>query len=314
MFLAKKEILKKIEKRLQRDSRIYIIPTRQGGYFLGIVFLLFMMSLTYGHSLAFTSTFIMISIFMTSAAFTNYNLSGLEFDEFILPAFLIEGESLEKALYILNKSNKIRFDLEFSLQSIQVDEMKKVAPGEKSGAVTRLSQLKPGKYKIPWLRMKTTFPFGLFRAWRFYHVNRYLIVLPKVAPMSLDQMESENEIGPADQAVQVKLGEEEYADSRRYEMGDPLKRINWKLYAKNQQLQTKIFQTEERMIKILKDIKLTNMNEVKTFLGVGETLLKRDGAFIAETTSRDLINAREKMSALAAEAMMKWQEEKILEC
>ena len=167
------------EKLLRSHDKIFIIPTRYGFYFISIVFVLFLISLSYGHSLAYTTTFIFVSLVMTSAHFTNFNLAGVEVMALHIPDEVYAGESFECRVTLRNTSRKTRFDIEVTLGEVGESQPESIESGETKTIVLKVKGLRRGQVSIKRLRLATTFPFGLFYAWKFWLHKKDFVVYPK---------------------------------------------------------------------------------------------------------------------------------------
>ncbi len=226
----------------ERHNRIFILPTRPGIYFLVITFVLFLISLSYGHSLAFTTTFIFVSLVMTSAHFTNFNLSGIEVMTVNLPADIYAGEATKVKLTLRNESRKHRFDIVSSLYRGDDCEPISLAPGETKVQLVNLPPLNRGHYQGKRVRLSSAFPFGLFRAWKFWKKEFDFYVYPQ-------RLAKRIELGKPDIASsergrvlnKVEIGAEEFYGHFNYQEGMPLRSIDWQAYARGRGILLKKF-------------------------------------------------------------------------
>jgi uncharacterized protein (DUF58 family) len=172
----KSKLINNLIAFLERENKIYILPTMFGYYFLLLVFILFMISLTYGHSLAFTATFLFLSLIMSSAAITNFNLRGID-----LTRFLVSENEKNHFLLRLFNSSQTRVDLDLKLRSQSIrSESIPVFEGKKEYALSwNYSQLDRGSYLIRELIINTTYPVGLFYSWKKFNVSLEFVVPPK---------------------------------------------------------------------------------------------------------------------------------------
>ncbi|HET7558257.1 MAG TPA: DUF58 domain-containing protein [Rhodanobacteraceae bacterium] len=86
-----------------------------------------------------------------------------------------------------------------------------------------------GWHRVPRMRISSTLPFGLFRAWSWITPEHDVLVYPRVLagpPPPPDE----------DGGAQRTRGDEDYAQLREYHFGDPLKRVAWKASARHDRL------------------------------------------------------------------------------
>lgn len=228
-------------KLANRHNRIFILPTRPGAYFLVITFVLFLISLSYGHSLAFTTTFVFVSLIMTSAHFTNYNLSGVEVMTVSLPPDNFADEVISARITLRNASRKHRFDIVCSLYKGDHCDPFSMEPEEVKTILLHLPAMKRGHYKGRKVRLSSAFPFGLFRAWKFWSKNFEFYVYPSSIP---HEKLGRPDIPHSERGRvlnKVELGAEEFYGHFNYQEGMPLRSIDWQAYARGRGILLKKF-------------------------------------------------------------------------
>lgn len=236
-----------------RHNKIFIIPSRYGLYFIAIVFILFLISLSYGHSLAFTTTFVFVALVMTSAHFTNYNLAGVEVVATYSPEEVYAGDKLPFRVTVRNDTKKHRFDLFIKVSELGESEAFSLGPGETKTISLMVNSLERGEYLLKRLVIATSFPFGLFYAWKYWYQDQSFVVYPvpteKIenlpTPIANPQQRGEHEGTP-------ELGAEEFYGHTNYDVGMPLRSIDWKAYARGKGLLLKKFIEESDVIYLLK--------------------------------------------------------------
>ena len=241
------QLISSIVGLIERENKIYILPTMFGYYFLLLVFILFMISLTYGHSLAFTATFLFLSLIMSSAAITNFNLRGIDLERFVSS----ENERNHFLLRLLN-SSKTRVDLDLKLRSgvIQGASIPIFKSQDELTITWDYSALARGPYLIREMILSTTYPVGLFYAWKKFIISFEFVVPPKPKDFFdghypfYDHNESQSE--GESSMLKYKKGEEEFYEHRKHEEGDTWRLIDWKAYARTNQLFNKIQHSEDQ--------------------------------------------------------------------
>lgn len=207
----------------QRKSfKTFIIPTKFGLYYLAALFILFLISLTYGHSLAFFSSFYFFSIIIVSAHITNFNLSNIKFEN-------ISYNEFSAIIRLSNSSNKKREDI--VLNFLKANSEPKSIDKSTSWGI-ELSDRSPGLYMLPYIKISTTFPFGLFYSWKYVEVNERIYLFPESRKKNSRSLHSN--IIQADEGIVKESfeGEEYFGDSEIRHQHFPLRMVNWKSYAK----------------------------------------------------------------------------------
>lgn len=219
-------------------TKIFILPTREGLNFLLIGVVLFVIALVYSHNLAFSAAAVFMSIIMISAFFTNSNLSKME----VRGVRTLGGESgkAELKVAIFNRSRHQRFDLECSLAGFSSLPMN-LESGE-GGTSTITLKGDRGRYLYKRVTLSTRFPFGLFRAWRNYKISGTVYIYPSPkGSLPLPRASGEGVKGETPSPVEIDSGSEEFFGHQRHREEDSLYRLDWKAYARERGLWSKVF-------------------------------------------------------------------------
>ncbi len=105
-----------------------------------------------------------------------------------------------------------------------------------------LPALKRGWFRPPRLKISSTYPLGLLRAWTWLDMDMAAIVYPH--PEASDVIPA----GPgsdSDGERQRTRGHEDFDGLKRFTPGDPLAHISWKHLARGRGLLTKTYASEE---------------------------------------------------------------------
>ncbi len=260
------ELQKKINKLY---DRVFILPTRFGVYFITIIFILFLMSLSYGHSLAISATFLFVSIVMISIIYTNYNLYGVVLKEQRSKKPFFNHDDFQISLF--NEWGRPRPDieLEVSLQSLH-DKKNLTYIGATSllGRMDSSVNLKPltsskgrrGVYQIERIKVSSSFPFGLFRSWKFLRPlseqSRLYIFPNPLEPKVEEELvySLRNKLmDQVDHSKQIKrlvtrsgIGTENFYEHSPYRDSGGIKRIDWKIYSRTHELFEKHYEDEHK--------------------------------------------------------------------
>ena len=220
------------------NSKIFILPTKEGAVFLLIGVVLFIIALAYTHNLAFSAAAVFMSIIMISAFFTNNNLSMLE----VRGVQALGGESgkAELKVAVLNKSPYQRFGLEGCLAGFTSLPIT-LEPGE-GGILSIPLKGARGVYRYERITLATKFPFGLFRSWRNYRTSGTIFIYPDFkGNLTLPISQGGELKGGIPSSFEVESGSEEFFGHQKYREEDSLYRLDWKAYARERGLWSKVF-------------------------------------------------------------------------
>ncbi|TNF30417.1 MAG: DUF58 domain-containing protein [Deltaproteobacteria bacterium] len=229
-----------LSRRLQtRYGQVYILPTGQGGNFIVIIFVLFLISLSYGHSLAFSSTFIFVAVVMTSTIFTHFNLKDLELLRAWIPDLIEANKSFFVEARIHNPTGKKKYDLKLAKGKSYSSDSLQLQAGQSGDIKLSFEGLPRGRYRIKTLSLRTTFPFGIFYSWSYGQVEKEFVVHPRIEEgndlrkFMMGETHEESEI--------MVKGDNDFEGHSKYNDGDSINRIDWKVYGRTRQLLKKEF-------------------------------------------------------------------------
>ncbi len=277
-----KSLVTAFKKKLGKShNRLFIFPTAYGIYFIIIIFVLFLISLSYGHSLAFTTTFIFVSLVFVSAHFTNFNLAGVEVLTVRSEADKHEGEAMTFRVTLKNNTRKDRFDIGASL--LYGDECEEVtlAPGETKAVLVSKSRLSRGHYHGERLKLYSLFPFGLFRVWKFWRTSFDFFIYPKVDNSIQLEAPTYPSYERGRSFNKVELGAEEFFGHFAYQEGMPLRSIDWRAYSRGRGILLKKFieQSDGLYLFDLKEVKGTREEKIRRLAGMIEQAEARGGTY-----------------------------------
>lgn len=217
------------------QRRIFILPTRQGLVFAGVLVLMLIGSINYGLSLGFVLTFLLAALGVNAMIYTFRNLANLRISAGrAAPVFA--GENTQFSICIENPGRADRFAIGLARHRVEgtyVDVPAQQAVFASIGIPTlRRGLMRPGR-----LTLFTRFPLGLYYAWSYLEFDTSCLVYPRPAAGSpLPAAES-----GAGTGAQYGQGREDFAGLRQYHTGDSPRHVAWKAAARGQGLLTKQF-------------------------------------------------------------------------
>lgn len=234
-----------LDRRIPRHAqvvlnqrRIFIFLTRQGGLAGVMVAALFVGGINYANNLLLATSFFLASLFVIAIHHTYANLSGLRITA-VAASAAFAGEEARFQLRLddprEHEHESLRLEWEGVLTEVEW------VNGTVDVAVP-LPAPKRGWFRPPRLRIESTYPLGLLRAWTWLDLDLAALVYPH--PEASEVMP----VGPGrdgDGERQRRRGHEDFDSLRAFAPGDPLAHVSWKHLARGQGLLTKTYASEE---------------------------------------------------------------------
>ena len=184
---ARKRVRRWAKKRQGSDKhitrlhsrRIYILPTAVGLVFGLMTFTMLLGSMNYNNNLSFVLTFLLVGIGFVSMHQCQRNLVGLELAfAGVDPVFA--GQAAEFKVAITNHSKNRRPHLQIYCDGVlsRIDDLE---AGESRVFFLELPTQARGRVRLQRFGVRTLFPFELFRAWAWLHMDLSGLVYPKPA-------------------------------------------------------------------------------------------------------------------------------------
>jgi uncharacterized protein (DUF58 family) len=239
---------------LQR-RRLYILPTRAG---LGFgVLLLFMLiaGLNYANSLALFLTFLLSGFALVTMHLCHRNLLGASiYSAHAPPTFALHSGNLHVTL--ANSAPMPRYRIESGVSDEPTLAADVPAQGRQHVALP-VSAPKRGIVALDRLRLTTTHPFGLFRAWTWVHAPLEMLVYPRPFGSLPMPAESGRKTGSRSQG---HSGADEWHGLRPFRDGDSPRQVDWKAYAREAPLLVKEYSAMGSELRILDFSQLGNLD------------------------------------------------------
>ena len=220
--------------------RVYIVPSRLGLLFGGVLLILLMGSINYTLSLGFALTFLLAGTGLAGMVQTARNLARLAVQAGRAePAF-----AGERALYRLVLANGAEFDRpEILLRHVASGAQCRldVAAAGSAEAVLAVPAARRGWQPLGRVMLETRFPLGLFRAWSFVEPECRCLVYPRPEPGALPPPAPSLQAGGARAHAQ---GSDDFSGLRDYQPTDSPRHVAWKSAARNENMLTKQFAGE----------------------------------------------------------------------
>jgi uncharacterized protein (DUF58 family) len=215
-------------------ENIFIIPNQQGAGFAFVLLLMFIGAVNYEASLGFALVFLLLGMFVLSIFYTFRNLSGLHVTA--TPGnSVFAGEKAEVTVILNRHGRRIYENIRVSFVGSREVATDLVTEMEQRITVfvpaNRRGYFSPGR-----LRIETTFPFGISRAWSLVDLDFRCLVYPQPVECDLDWLlNSHQQSGNTN----IVRGNDDFYGLRNYVAGDSLKHVAWKVLARGQGMFTK---------------------------------------------------------------------------
>lgn len=220
------------------QNRIYILPTRAGSAWLLVLLLMLVMAINYENNLVYALTFLLLGVFLTAVFHTYANLAGIEVR--VLPSTpcfaggqaIFELELQRHARRCFEQLN-LRLEQSDQVQALDLlqdrESVHLYSPAQKRG------WLYPGG-----LKLETTYPLGLFRAWSWLNLEMKTLVYPEPLesplPTSMEDLSRQGH-----DRMSVRRGDDDFAGLERFQPGMSPRQVDWKSYARGRGLHAKHF-------------------------------------------------------------------------
>ncbi|MEL7187727.1 MAG: DUF58 domain-containing protein, partial [Pseudomonadota bacterium] len=220
-----------------RPGRIYILPTGIGLVFALMVFAMLLGSMNYNNNLSFILTFTLVGIGFVAMHQCQRNLAGLELS-FAGTDPVFAGHTQRFRIAITNHSRSARYGIRLYHDDGAQSEFKDLEAGESQIFTLKLTTKRRGYLKLERFGIRTMYPFELFRAWAWLHMDLQGLVYPR--PVD-DAPEPPPTLVAHGHRQHDARGEEDFAGLRRYHEGDSPRHVAWKAFARSGQLLSKQF-------------------------------------------------------------------------
>jgi uncharacterized protein (DUF58 family) len=228
----------KIERR-----RIYILPTRFGLMLVALLIAMLIAGLNYNSNLGLAFAFFMVSMVLVAMHHCHRNLLGLTVD---VKADVDAFAGADAAFYFMlrNESAVDRSDIEVRLGTAAdspqgtVEAMRSVATGSYEEAMLAVAVANRGVRRFRQFELRTTYPFGWFRAWTYVHSPLTAFVAP--SPRGGRPLPAAS-AAAGESAPSESRGEEDFAGLRSYAPGIPLKHMAWKTLARGGEAAVRVY-------------------------------------------------------------------------
>ena len=212
------------------QRRVFIVPSRAGLVFGVLLVVLFIASVNYNLNLGFALTFLLGACAVVDMHLTFRNLAHLHLKPGrVRPVHA--GDEAAFELHLADRSKRDRYALWLGFTGPGLPDVRQ--PLDIQGGASRtvalgLSVPRRGWQAAPRVRLQTSFPLGLLRAWSYWQPDMRVLVYPHpeedAPPLPMEGG------GAADGSG--RAGHDDFAGIRAYQSGDSLRQLAWRQIAR----------------------------------------------------------------------------------
>lgn len=221
--------------------RVYILPSRLGLYYLLLVLALYLGATNFGSNLTHALTYLLVAIGLIGMRETHRQLVGLEVSA--LPGSArFAGEPASFQVQVRTPGNGARPGLRLRPETGAPPLLPQPEPGGIQGFELSRPSRQRGWLRLGGVRLETSYPLGLFRAWCWLGFDQAVLIYPPPLPLPTPlRSQLDASVQPVAEIDPEARGEDELSHLRGYQRGDPPRRIAWKALARGGPLLTKHF-------------------------------------------------------------------------
>jgi len=221
------------------QRRIFILPSRAGVAFAGVLLLMLLLAINYQHSLAYALTFLLASVFVVAILHTYRNLSGLQLSAG--PAAPVFAGAQARIRVVLQAGVRSHRAVSLGWSHDMQGTWHVPAHGQ-ADCDLGLPAARRGWLVVPRMRVESRFPLGLLVAWSWVDLQQRVLVYPQ--PLA-GELPGRRGAGEGSQGNQLQAeGCDDFQGLRTYQPGDGQRRLHWKAFSRGQGLLVKAFAEE----------------------------------------------------------------------
>lgn len=252
-WIRRRQGLDTLPLTLQR-RRIYILPTQAGLGFAVLLLFMLIAGLNYANSLALLLTFLLIGFGLITMHLCHRNLLGTGLHAAVAaPTFAHRDGVLQ--LTFANAAREPRYRIEASIEQEATGSADLPGDGKRNVDLPVAARAR-GVVRIDRLKLTSTHPFGLFRAWSWVHTPLQMIVYPR--PLGSLPMPAED-AHKSGRLAQGSPGADEWRGLRPFRDGDSPRQVDWKAYAREAPLLVKEYSSSGSELRLFRFAQLGNL-------------------------------------------------------
>lgn len=227
-WIAKRFQVEGSKTLLQKDVLVFLY--KQGFLYLVLILITFIAGINYANNLILGFCFLISAILWISFYITFKQLHGLQIDLIADEVGQVEQVLILKLLF-KQQNNTARYLRIISQQKEQVIYL------DQTQQTLELAYFpeKRGLYEFDAIKIYSTYPLGLVRAWTYLYLKQKVWIAPKAYDW---QKEHKNQPTTANDSP------DEFKELRTFQQGDSYQNVAWKQVARGQGFFIKMFEAQ----------------------------------------------------------------------
>lgn len=228
------------DRALLTHKNVFIMPTRFGALFLGMLAILFVLGTNYQNNPILLLSYFLLGVLFWALFQCFFNLYKTQFEVLSCQNHFL-GEQASFILKVTdarNTTEQPRVPLQLQVWIEQTDTLPQKIHNRPGQVRCQYTFEARGHHTLPTIKIRTEFPFGLIQAWTYLRPKKQVWVYPKPQPGSWNLSAYSDEPNVANDnhsSQQSESSERQFDGIRSYIPGSPMSQVAWKQYAKQQQ-------------------------------------------------------------------------------
>lgn len=227
-WIAKRFQVDSAKTLLQKDVLVFIY--KQGFLYLVLILITFIAGINYGNNLILGFCFLLSAILCISFYLTFKQLHDLKIEIVMPEVGQVNQPSIIK-LMLKQHDKTVRY---LRIQFSQQEQMIYVNQVQQTVELPVLPQQR-GLYEFGVIKVYSTYPLGLVRAWTYLYPKQKIWIAPKAHDW---QKEHKNQPTTAHDSL------DEFKELRAFRQGDSYQNVAWKQVARGQGFFIKMFEAQ----------------------------------------------------------------------
>lgn len=230
----------------KRHQRTFIFPTRFGIYFSFSMFFLLAIAFIYSNNVVYFICFFLIALGFVSMWFTNKNVEQIKMSVSASNDFFADEQGRIN-VFLENKGNSSAYLLRLKIRhSNHFQSVFEIPPRQSQTIQLPISIKTRGSHQLPALVLESHFPFGWFRSWKYHYSHQQVLVYPSREGKRRLPEAFHSEGYESGGQKKLNSGDNVFLGHRPYQNFDSLRRVDWKAFARTQELLVKQFESESQ--------------------------------------------------------------------
>ncbi|RZF55952.1 DUF58 domain-containing protein [Acinetobacter halotolerans] len=227
-WIAKRFQVDRSKTLLQKDILVFIHT--HGFLYLALILITFIAGINYGNNLILGFCFLLSAILCISFYLTFKQLHALHIEVMNTEVGQV-GQVLALKLFLKQKSNVARY---LRVQWHDQEQIFYLDQAQQSLELGFFPQQR-GEYAFDTIKIYSTYPLGLVRAWTYLNLKQKVWIAPKAYDW---QKEHKNQPSHTNDSL------DEFRELRTFQQGDSYQNVAWKQVARGQGFFIKMFEAQ----------------------------------------------------------------------